>query len=79
MRLNELLLNDFQTVTVFEMYAILFCTAFLGAMIFILLAGVFKWDLNEQYRKGQIDALNGKIKYEKQENEIKEIVWRHKA
>jgi hypothetical protein len=33
------------------------------------------FDLKDHYRKGQIDALNGKIKYEKRENEDGETVW----
>jgi hypothetical protein len=27
------------------------------------------------YERGQIDALNGKVKYHKQENEDGEIIW----
>lgn len=29
------------------------------------------------YKRGQIDALNGKILFEKVENEDKEIKWKH--
>lgn len=28
-----------------------------------------------KYKEGQIDALNGKVKYELKENDDKEIVW----
>ena len=32
-------------------------------------------DMGESYRRGQIDALNGKIKYKKAANRDAETVW----
>ncbi len=31
------------------------------------------------YKRGQIDALNGKVAYEKKENEQGELVWKEKS
>ena len=42
----------------------------------VLLIGMRIFSLIDKgYKQGQIDALNGKIFYEKTENEDKEIVW----
>ena len=34
--------------------------------------------LSKSYRQGQIDALRGKIKYEKKENKNGELLWTEK-
>lgn len=44
-----------------------------------IMAGIGVWGgmsfRSDDYRRGQIDALNGRIKYQKEENEDGEIIW----
>ena len=74
MNLHELLLNDFNTATGFEMYATVLICIMLG---FVLGIGFVCWmEKNEKtYKHGQIDAANGKMNYEKKENDNGELVW----
>ncbi len=75
MSLNELFLNDFHTATIGDVYATIFLLVFLGFLLAIVIIATFHIDLTDRYRKGQIDALNGKVKYEKRENDDGEMVW----
>ena len=74
MNYTESLLQDFQDMTVFEMYGIIIVLVMLG---FVLGFGFTLWiNRNEKtYKQGQIDAINGKINYEKKENDDGEMVW----
>ena len=74
MNLHELFLEDFHSATSFEMYAIVISLIMLGIAFGIMMC--VKSDIGEFYRRGQIDAINGKIKYKKCENDDKESVWR---
>ena len=47
----------------------------LGHIIWNLIDSIFNVDYFFRYRQGQIDALNGKVKYEKKENKDGEIKW----
>lgn len=42
-------------------------------VIYIIFLTIFFY--KSGYRQGQIDALNGKVEYEKKENEDGEITW----
>jgi len=64
MNLNELFLNDFHTATIFEMYALIFGFIIVGISFFLLILSIFKPDLFDHYKRGQIDAIKGKIKFE---------------
>ena len=69
-------MNDFQNCSSqLEAWMFVFELAVLVAIFVLLILGIFKVDLFDYYRKGQIDALNGKIKFEKKENSEGEIVW----
>jgi hypothetical protein len=68
------LLHDFQNCsTNFEawFYAFVF---FVGGYITFLFIDLIL-NKNDNYRQGQIDALNGKIKYKKTVNKDGETVW----
>lgn len=51
------------------------CIFNIAILATILVYWAFKWYV-AGYRQGQIDCLNNKIKYEKQENEEGEITWK---
>ncbi len=53
--------------TIEEVIITLFCL-----WLFVEILGFL---LNEGYKQGQIDSLNGKIKYKKERNEDGEEVW----
>ena len=77
MNLHEMLLNDFHTANGFEMYVTIFSCIVLG---FVLGIAIVLWMGREEktYRQGQIDAANGKLYYEKKENDNGELVWLEK-
>lgn len=54
--------------------AILLCVVILVMLIVMMYCCYY-----EGYQHGQIDALNGKIKFEKKENEDGETVWTEKS
>lgn len=55
-----------------------FLFACIGTFGYLLFDAIFNLDFNDHYERGQIDAINGKIKYEKYETENGEIRWREK-
>lgn len=69
------LMNDFNEIsseieawfTFFEIFILGFAVCWV-----IIVLSLRK---EKTYKQGQIDALNDKIYYEKQENEDKEIIW----
>ena len=69
------LLNDFQSIHT-ELYAwVVFVGIMaLGAAIMTLIFAIILRN-EKTYKQGQIDAINGKIFYEKIENEDKETIW----
>jgi hypothetical protein len=50
--------------------AIFFFVTFLGMVAYVIYA-----NYHEGYKKGQIDALSGNVKYELKENEQGETTW----
>ena len=69
------LLNDFNNCQS-ELMAWLYAAEFIIAGIAVGLFLMMLLDKDKGYRQGEIDAINGKIKYEKHENDNKETVWR---
>lgn len=75
------LMTDFQNCTS-EWQAWVYASSFFicgiiaGLIIATLLTA--KESTNEGYKQGQIDAINGKIKYELKENEDKSKTWHNK-
>lgn len=69
------LLSEFQSMSSqFEAWATLIVLIFGGFVVGYMLGEL----TTGSYKQGQIDALNGKIKYEKRENEDGELVWEEK-
>lgn len=68
------LLHDFQTCSSeFEAWFYGFVFFVGGIAVSLFIDQIL--NRNDNYRQGQIDALNGKIKYEKKENKDGETVW----
>lgn len=55
------------------MYTIIPLIGIISAVISLMFSISIYGD--KRYKQGQIDALNGKIKYERKENENREIIW----
>jgi hypothetical protein len=52
----------------------------IGFLFVVFASGRVGYELNiGDYRRGQIDALTGKVKYELRENEMGERVWVEKG
>lgn len=49
--------------------------SFVFGIVTIFAGSILIWAIDLSYRRGQIDALNGVIKYENQVNEDGETVW----
>ena len=75
MSLNEMLLQDFHEATTFEMYGIVFLLLLIGFLIAFVIIGIFRHDPLGFYRIGQIDAINGRVKYKLSKNSNNEEVW----
>jgi hypothetical protein len=72
------LLNEIQELSSqFEAWVFVIGLVLIGMLLGFMftLKFVFK---EGDYMRGQIDAINGKVKYEKRENEDGELVWEKK-
>jgi hypothetical protein len=62
-----------------ELDTVIFIFILIIALGYGLLIGGAFFDFREKYKQGQIDALNGKIKYHKSFNDDGELVWKEKS
>lgn len=75
MKLLMSLLGNFQSVSTEALFDWVTAGTFvlLGFLIAVLLYVILPGD--KGYKQGQIDALNGKVKYKKEKNQDGETVW----
>lgn len=53
--------------------------SFVAGLVIAALGATLLWSVHVSYRRGQIDAINGKIQFEKHQTDDGEIVWRKKS
>ena len=65
-----------QVTTNFEAWSLFGLIVFIGIGLTIILLVILEaCGVIKSYKEGQIDAMNGKIKYKKEEQENGEIYW----